>query len=69
MVYFVWLQLRKNYQTPVFPPKRVRNTQPKVLEQRRLGLEKYLQEMLKTSTTKKKILTFFGLNPSQERDE
>jgi hypothetical protein len=47
----------------------VRNTQPKVLEQRRLGLEKYLQEMLKTSTTKKKILTFFGLNPSQERDE
>ncbi|XP_059490148.1 sorting nexin-24-like [Neocloeon triangulifer] len=62
-------ELRAHYQTPVFPPKRVRNTQPKVLEQRRLGLEQYLQQMLKSAATRKKILSFFGLNLSQEQED
>jgi hypothetical protein len=42
-VLFFQSQLRKVYQTPAFPPKRVRNTNPRVLEERRQGLETYLQ--------------------------
>ncbi|XP_061432249.1 sorting nexin-24 isoform X2 [Lethenteron reissneri] len=36
-------QLKKVIKTPEFPPKHVRNWVPKVLEQRRQGLEYYLQ--------------------------
>ncbi|EFN88664.1 Sorting nexin-22, partial [Harpegnathos saltator] len=50
-----------------FPPKRVRNSQPKVLEQRRAALELYLQRMLHIMATKQQVLNFLGIE-SQETD-
>ncbi|XP_076676951.1 sorting nexin-24 isoform X1 [Andrena cerasifolii] len=44
-----------------FPPKRVRNSQPKVLEQRRAALELYVQKMLRLSATKQQVLNFLGI--------
>ncbi|CAK9818729.1 Sorting nexin-24 [Anthophora plagiata] len=44
-----------------FPPKKVRNLQPKVLEQRRAALEVYIQKMLRLSTTKQQVLNFLGI--------
>ncbi|KOC67345.1 Sorting nexin-24 [Habropoda laboriosa] len=44
-----------------FPPKKVRNCQPKVLEQRRAALEVYIQKMLRLSTTKQQVLNFLGI--------
>uniref|UniRef100_A0A1B6DCT0 PX domain-containing protein n=1 Tax=Clastoptera arizonana TaxID=38151 RepID=A0A1B6DCT0_9HEMI len=52
-------ELRKNFTTPAFPPKRVRCSQPKVLEQRRLGLERYLQTMMKFGPSRTQVLAFF----------
>lgn len=40
---FVILQLKKSIKPPEMPSKHVRNWIPKVLEQRRQGLELYLQ--------------------------
>ncbi|XP_077280422.1 sorting nexin-24 [Temnothorax americanus] len=48
-----------------FPPKRVRNSQPKVLEQRRTALELYIQKMLSLLATKQQVLNFLGIE-SQE---
>ncbi|XP_011687836.1 PREDICTED: sorting nexin-24-like [Wasmannia auropunctata] len=48
-----------------FPPKRVRNSQPKVLEQRRAALELYIQKMLSLLATKQQVLNFLGIE-SQE---
>ncbi|XP_066598833.1 sorting nexin-24-like [Prorops nasuta] len=45
-----------------FPPKRVRNSQPKVLEQRRVALELYIQTMLRISATKQQVLNFLGID-------
>lgn len=50
-----------------FPPKRVRNSQPKVLEQRRAALELYIQKMLRLLATKQQVLNFLGIE-SQETD-
>lgn len=44
-----------------FPPKRVRNSQPKVLEQRREALEVYIQKMLKLPVAKEQVLNFLGI--------
>lgn len=59
---FVSLQLKKeNAEVAPFPPKKVRNCQPKVLEQRRAALELYIQKMLRLSTTKQQVLNFLGI--------
>ncbi|XP_030043900.1 sorting nexin-22 isoform X2 [Microcaecilia unicolor] len=39
-------RIKKNCKVPDFPPKRVPNWMPKVLEQRRQGLEAYIQGVL-----------------------
>lgn len=44
-----------------FPPKRSRNSQPKVLEQQRAALELYIQKMLRLSATKQQVLNFLGI--------
>jgi len=54
-------ELRKSYSTPLFPPKRVRSSQPKVLERRRKSLEQYLQAMLKFGPSCAQVLAFLGV--------
>ncbi|PSN50391.1 Sorting nexin-24 [Blattella germanica] len=54
-------QLRKCYSTPLFPPKRVRSCQPKVLERRRQSLEQYLQAMLRFGPSRAQVLSFLGV--------
>jgi len=54
--------------TAPFPPKRVRNSQPKVLEQRRIALEHYVQKMLKLETTKRQVLEFLGIEGVRQPD-
>ncbi|GAB6030555.1 hypothetical protein CHUAL_007420 [Chamberlinius hualienensis] len=44
-----------------FPPKRVRNWNTRVLEERRKGLEHYLQEALKLNPIPKLVLSFLGI--------
>lgn len=48
-----------------FPPKRVRNSQPKVLEQRRAALELYIQKMLHLLATKQQVLNFLGIEDQE----
>lgn len=55
------LQLKKINDTISFPPKRVRNSQPKVLELRRAALENYIIKMLHLSETKQQVLEFLGI--------
>jgi len=57
----VFLQLRKSISTPPFPSKRIRCSQPKVLEQRRAGLERYLQTVFKIEGGYKQVMEFLGL--------
>ncbi|XP_078033388.1 sorting nexin-24 isoform X2 [Augochlora pura] len=52
---------KENAEVASFPPKRVRNCQPKVLEQRRAALELYTQKMLRLSATKQQVLNFLGI--------
>ncbi|XP_078475643.1 sorting nexin-24 isoform X2 [Lampetra planeri] len=52
-------QLKKVIKTPEFPPKHVRNWVPKVLEQRRQGLEYYLQGILYENEELPKVLLEF----------
>ncbi|XP_006621829.1 sorting nexin-24-like [Apis laboriosa] len=52
---------KENAEVAPFPPKKVRNCQPKVLEQRRAALELYIQKMLRLSTTKQQVLNFLGI--------
>ncbi|XP_067015583.1 sorting nexin-22 isoform X3 [Anabrus simplex] len=56
------LVLRKSYSTPVFPPKRVRSCQTKVLERRRQSLEHYLQVMLRFGPSRDQVLAFLGIS-------
>lgn len=62
------MQLKKdNSDIAPFPPKRVRNSQPRVLEQRRAALELYIQKMLKLLATKQQVLSFLGIeNPASD---
>eukprot|EP00058_Branchiostoma_floridae_P000249 XP_002585737.1 hypothetical protein BRAFLDRAFT_111358 [Branchiostoma floridae] len=55
-------ELKKSYLTPEFPPKRVRNWNPKVLEQRRRGLETYLQGLIHQDILPKILLDFLEIN-------
>ncbi|XP_014478149.1 PREDICTED: sorting nexin-22-like [Dinoponera quadriceps] len=59
----------KKYNSDIapFPPKRVRNSQPKLLEQRRAALELYIQKMLRLMATKQQVLNFLGIE-IQETD-
>ena len=57
-----FLQLKKDCHTAPFPPKRVRNSSPKVLEQRRAALEIYMQKMLRLASTKQQVLNFLGID-------
>ena len=54
------LQLRKRYRLLSscceFPPKKIRNSTPKVLETRRVALEQYLQQIVKQSQRSSKPL-------------
>ncbi|KAK3922629.1 Sorting nexin-24 [Frankliniella fusca] len=62
-------QLRKEYQTPSFPPKRVRCSQPRLLEQRRRGLELYLRTLfLQSASCRSQILSFLGLPSPSTQD-
>ncbi|CAL1269540.1 unnamed protein product [Larinioides sclopetarius] len=54
-------QLKHILNAPEFPPKKVRNLNPKVLEQRRRGLEYYIQELLKRKPVPKQLLNFLSL--------
>ncbi|XP_057320126.1 sorting nexin-24-like [Microplitis mediator] len=54
-------RLKKINDTISFPPKRVRNSQPKVLELRRAALENYIIKMLHLSETKQQVLEFLGI--------
>ncbi|XP_012264801.2 sorting nexin-24-like isoform X2 [Athalia rosae] len=54
--------LKKDTDTAPFPPKRVRNSQLKVLEQRRSALESYIQKMIRLSSTKQQVLHFLGID-------
>ncbi|KAL1114962.1 hypothetical protein AAG570_007785 [Ranatra chinensis] len=54
-------ELRKHFRTPPFPPKRVRCSQLKVLEQRRQGLERYLQEMFQFGPSRGHLISFLGI--------
>ena len=46
---FSSLQLRRMYRTPEFPPKKLRNSSPKLLEHRRQLLENYLRVLVRTN--------------------
>lgn len=49
---------------PPFPPKRLRNMNPKLLEQRRSGLEHYLQDVARVPSLSNQLLSFLELpNP------
>ncbi|KAK0161977.1 hypothetical protein PV327_008367 [Microctonus hyperodae] len=62
--------LKKKIGTTIaaFPPKRVRNCQPKVLEQRRAALELYVQKMLQLPTTKQQVLEFLGIENTRNNN-
>ena len=62
------MQLKKERDTAPFPPKRVRNSNPKVLEQRRSALEQYMQKMLKLSSTKQQVLNFLGIDGGDTKE-
>lgn len=61
-----FFQLKKDCHTAPFPPKRVRNSNTKVLEQRRAGLEIYMQKMLRLASTKQQVLNFLGIDGTTE---
>merc|ERR1712150_297224 len=54
--------LKKSIQTPEFPPKKVLRWNSKVLEQRRLGLQNYIQGIFQGETVPKSILKFLNIN-------
>ncbi|XP_074090471.1 sorting nexin-22 isoform X1 [Macrotis lagotis] len=55
-------QIKKSCRVPDFPPKRVPNWRPKVLEQRRQGLEAYIQGVLHLNQkVPKEVLEFLRL--------
>uniref|UniRef100_A0A8C4PZF2 Sorting nexin 22 n=1 Tax=Eptatretus burgeri TaxID=7764 RepID=A0A8C4PZF2_EPTBU len=65
-------KLKKVIQTPEFPSKHVRNWIPKVMEQRRQGLENYLQGLIcQGGEVPKPLLEFLGIRhlPSMLKTE
>ncbi|KAK6179226.1 hypothetical protein SNE40_011635 [Patella caerulea] len=55
-------QLKKIVVTPDFPPKKVMKWNAKVLEQRRLALQTYLQSFLDRDSIPKSLLRFLEVN-------
>ncbi|XP_046366812.1 sorting nexin-24-like [Haliotis rufescens] len=55
-------QLKKVMRTPEFPPKKVLKWNSKVLEQRRSGLQSYLQGTLDGDILPKSLLKFLGIS-------
>ena len=52
-------ELKKTFKaTPEFPPKKLRNSTDKVLEQRRRGLESYLQHFARMEPPSQAVLDF-----------
>ncbi|XP_033750325.1 sorting nexin-24-like [Pecten maximus] len=51
-------QLKKIIRTPEFPPKKVMKWNPKVLEQRRIGLQLYLQGVVQNDYISKIVQRF-----------
>ncbi|XP_063225254.1 sorting nexin-24-like [Bacillus rossius redtenbacheri] len=62
-------ELRKHLATPLFPPKRVRSCQRKVLERRRQCLEQYLRAVLRAGPGRAQVLAFLGLPPPGDETE
>ncbi|NWX92562.1 SNX22 protein, partial [Nothoprocta pentlandii] len=61
-------QIRKSCKVPDFPPRRVPNWVPKVLEQRRQGLELYLQGVLThNAELPPELLDFLQLRPQEPK--
>ncbi|TRY67424.1 hypothetical protein TCAL_03434 [Tigriopus californicus] len=54
-------ELRHSYRTPEFPPKKLRNTSHKVLEQRRSGLENYIQYFVRMNPVPQVLLNFLDV--------
>ncbi len=54
-------ELRKLVRTPEFPPKKLRNTSHKLLEERRAGLEGYLQHLVRLNPVPTSLLDFLQL--------
>jgi len=61
-------ECRKFYNTPAFPPKRIRNTTARVLESRRAGLEHYIQGVAKLQPTPPQLAAFLQLPSLREGD-
>ncbi|XP_064619708.1 sorting nexin-24-like [Lineus longissimus] len=57
-------QLKKVIKTPDFPPKKVLNRHPKVLEQRRQMFQTYLQDILDSGKIPKSLISFLGISLS-----
>ncbi|XP_041464610.1 sorting nexin-24-like [Lytechinus variegatus] len=51
-------QVKKKFDTPDFPPKKVRQLSSRGMEQRRVALEAYLQGLLDKDSIPKSLLTF-----------
>ncbi|RWS07816.1 sorting nexin-24-like protein [Dinothrombium tinctorium] len=68
--YHLHREMKKLYKTPEFPPKKVRNLNQKLIEQRRLALEKYLQAFIKNDFMPKEVIDFLCLpNENYEAKE
>lgn len=59
-------QLKKLIKTPEFPPKKVLKWSNKVLEQRRVGLESYLQGVVLFETVPKAVFEFLEIPVENE---
>ncbi|XP_058012452.1 sorting nexin-22 [Ahaetulla prasina] len=65
--YALHKRIKRSYQVPDFPPKRVPKWMVKVLQQRRAGLEAYLQGViLQNQTLPKELLHFLKLWQGQQ---
>ncbi|XP_071496256.1 sorting nexin-24-like isoform X1 [Diadema antillarum] len=51
-------QVKKKFETPDFPPKKVRQLNARGIEQRRSALEAYIQGVLEKEAIPKSLLTF-----------
>ncbi|KAM6426707.1 sorting nexin-22 isoform 1-T1 [Liasis olivaceus] len=66
--YALHKRIKRSCQVPDFPPKRVPNWMVKVLQQRRAGLEAYLQGViLQNQTLPKELLRFLKLWQEQQK--
>ncbi len=52
------MKVKKSMETPDFPPKRMRQLTMRGIEQRRQGLEQYIQALLDRDNVPKSLLTF-----------